>query len=158
MAIECIELDKGRIDSIGPLWDKLREHQRARSPHFAAHYERRKWPVRRAELLARAGEGGLHIDVARDSGTGRFVGYCVSTVSATREGRLESIYLEPDCRKLGLGDILMKRALDWMAKEHTVTRTLIVGAGNEEVLGFYARYGFYPKHITVEQVSAADGP
>ena len=112
MAIECVELDKGRIDSIGPLWDKLREHQRVRSPHFATHYERRSWPARRSELLAKADEGGLHIDMARDTETGWLVGYCVSTVSATREGRLESIYLEPDSRKLGLGDTLMKRALD----------------------------------------------
>ena len=154
MAIECVELDKRQIDLVGPLWHKLREHQRVRSSHFAAHYGRRTWPARRAELLAKAGEGGLHVDVARDTETGRLVGYCISTVSANREGRLESIYLEPDCRKLGLGDTLMKRALDWLARKHTVSRTLIVGAGNEEVLGFYARYDFYPKHITVEQVDS----
>ncbi len=152
MAIECVELDKREIDSIAPLWDKLRRHQRDRSPHFAAHYERRTWAARRVELLAKAGEGGLHIDVARDTDTARLVGYCVSTVSAAGDGRLESIYLEPECRKLGLGGTLMKRALDWMAERRAVTRTLIVGAGNDEVLGFYARYGFYPKHITVEQV------
>ena len=76
----------------------------------------------------------------------------MSTISADKQGQLESIYIEPEYRKAGIGDELMKRALSWMNEMKAETKTLIVGVGNEEVLSFYSRYGFYPKHITVEQV------
>lgn len=51
----------------------------------------------------------------------------------------------------------MQRALHWMDEMQAGTKILIVGVGNEEVLSFYSRYGFYPKHITVEQVKIREG-
>ncbi len=152
MKAEIIEIASQDLDTIGPLWEKLNEHQKARSPHFSRHYARRTWLARKTELLETSKNGSLRIDIAKDLDTGNLIGYCVSTVSADRHGCLESIYLEPDCRKYGIGDALIKKALDWMNEKQAKTKTLIVGVGNEEVLSFYARYGFYPKHITVEQI------
>jgi ribosomal protein S18 acetylase RimI-like enzyme len=150
--IEFEEKGKQDLDSIVPLWDKLREHQRVLSLHFSQHYARRTWKRRKTELLQKAKTGSIHLDIATDSKTNNMIGYCVSIVSADKEGQLESIYIEPKYRKAGSGDKLMRRALSWMNKMHAKTKTLIVGVGNEEVLTFYSRYGFYPKYITVEQV------
>jgi ribosomal protein S18 acetylase RimI-like enzyme len=152
MMIEYAEKGKQGLDSIAPLWEKLREHQRIRSQHFSEHYARRTWKQRRAELLQKSESGGLHVDVATNSDTRKIIGYCVSTVSSDRQGQLESIYVEPSNRQFVIGDQLMRRALTWMTEMRAKTKTLIVGVGNEEVLKFYSRYGFYPKHITVEQV------
>ncbi len=149
MDLKICELPAADIDAIAPLWDKLRAHQQVRSPHFPQHYARRTWKARRAELIDK---GKLHIDILRDTVQATTVGYCVSTVSTDRHGMLESIYIEPAYRRTGAGDKLMKKALDWMDAQHALTKTLTVGVGNEEVLKFYARYGFHPKHITVEQV------
>ena len=150
--IEYAEKGKQDLDSIAPLWEKLTEHHRIRSPHFSEHIARRTWKQRKAELLLKSESGGLHVDVAIDSDTREIIGYCVSIVSSDRQGELESIYVEPKYRQFGIGDQLMQRALSWMNKMQAKTKTLIVGVGNEEVLTFYSRYGFYPKHITVEQV------
>lgn len=156
MTIEYVEKGKQDLDSIALLWEKLREHQRILSPHFSEHYAKRTWKRRRAELLQKSESGGLHVDVAIDSDTREIIGYCVSTMSSDRQGQLESIYIESNYRQFGIGDQLMRRALSWMNKMHAKTKTLTVGVGNEEVLTFYSRYGFYPKHITVEQVETGE--
>jgi diamine N-acetyltransferase len=150
--IKYAEKDGKDLDIIAPLWDKLREHQRIRSIHFSAHYEKRTWKRRKEELLQKSESGGFHLDVAIDSQTKQIVGYCVSVMSPDKQAQLESIYVEPTYRKSHIGDNLMQKALSWMNKMGAKTKTLIVGVGNEEVLSFYSHYGFYPKYITVEQV------
>jgi ribosomal protein S18 acetylase RimI-like enzyme len=155
--IKYTENGKQDLDLIAPLWEKLREHQRLRSLHFPGHYAARTWQARKADLMRKSRSGGLHLHIATDLDTREPIGYCVSTVSGNGQGQLESIYVEPDYRKCGVGDRLMRRALNWMDVMHARTKTLTVGVGNEEVLSFYRRYGFYPKHITVEQVKTGEG-
>ena len=152
MTIEYAEKGKGDLDSIAPLWEKLREHQRIHSPHFPEHYARRTWKLRKTDLLQKSESGGLHVHIATDIDTKEIIGYCLSTVSKDGHGRLESIYVEPNYRQSGIGDELMRRALQWMNEIQATTKTLIVGAGNEGVFTFYSRHNFYPKHITLEQV------
>jgi ribosomal protein S18 acetylase RimI-like enzyme len=149
---ECVELEARDIDAIGSLWNKLREHQQSLSPYFSDHYERRSWKSRKADLVRKSESGGFHADVVIDGKMKRIVGYYVSTISTDKLGRHESIYIEPGFQKSGIGNKLMQRALDWMDKKQVKTKTLTVGVGNEKVLGFCSRYGFYPKHIIVEQV------
>ena len=134
------------------MWDKLREYQQVLSPHFPQHYAARTWKARKAELLRISRAGGLRLDVATHLETNKTIGYCVSTISRAGHAVLESIYVEPEYRRHGIGDALMRMALRWMDEKHATEKTLTVGVGNEEVLTFYARYGFYPKHIMVEQV------
>jgi diamine N-acetyltransferase len=154
--IEYAEKGKQDLDLIAPLWEKLREHQRIRSPHFSEHYARRTWKLRKTGLLRKSEPGGLRLDIATDSDTRELIGYCVSTVSQDGHGHLESIYVEPNYRHSGIGDKLMRRALRWMNKRQARIKSLIVGVGNEEVLTFYSRYGFYPRHITLEQVATEE--
>ena len=152
--IECVDNNEMGLDLIKPLWEKLREHGRARSQHFADHqYEgRHTWPVIRNDLLEKARTGGLRIELAKDANTGELIAYCVSSVSSDRQGRLEQIFIESDYRGHGVGDGLMQKALRWMNDMQAKTKSLVVGGGNEGVFTFYSRYGFYPKHITLEQV------
>lgn len=150
--LEYMEIDSANLDSIASLWNKLREHQRNLSPHFSDHYEKRNWKSRKLELLQKSEAGGFHAVVVVDRMMNKIIGYCVSTVSQDRQGCLESIYIEPEYRNSGIGDKLMRQALEWMDKKQAKTKTLTVGIGNERVLVFYSRYGFYPKLITVEQV------
>jgi ribosomal protein S18 acetylase RimI-like enzyme len=39
-----------------------------------------------------------------------------------------------------------------MDEQLITKRILVVAAGNEEVLGFYSKYGFHPRNIVLEQV------
>ncbi|MFC1952917.1 GNAT family N-acetyltransferase [Chloroflexota bacterium] len=93
----------------------------------------------------------LHISLAHDENTGILVGYCVSTVTENK-GEIDSIFIDPEYRKNGIGNSLMQRALNWMNNNSVTRKTLNVGAGNDEVFEFYSRYRFYPYRIILEQV------
>jgi diamine N-acetyltransferase len=142
--IEYIVGDENIVDRCGPLWEKLNQHHIKRSVDFAAAYARRRWADRRdGMLLAKLqNDSKLRVDLAvRD---GREVGYCIATVSAALVGEIESIYVEEARRGQGVGRVLMEKALGWFEAEGIRHRMIGVGAGNEEVLPFYARFGFVP--------------
>jgi ribosomal protein S18 acetylase RimI-like enzyme len=107
---------------------------------------------RKKELLEKSGNGVLRIYLARDKDTGEIIGYRVGTISEQGQGEIDSIYVDQDCRGLGIGDTLMRQALCWMDERSVTKRVLGVGARNEEVFAYYRRYGFYPIATILEQV------
>jgi ribosomal protein S18 acetylase RimI-like enzyme len=151
MRIEYEEIDANSLNLVESLWEKLKKHQKVRSPNFAQHFADRTWEARRSELLVKAKNGALHVDLARDVEVRRVIAYCVSTVSSDRKGCVESIFVEPNFRKKGIGRNLMLEALGWMNSKQAEAIVLEVGVGNEAVLSFYSRYGFYPRTIILQQ-------
>jgi ribosomal protein S18 acetylase RimI-like enzyme len=151
--IEYTETDEQGLDLIGPLWQRLLEYHKSRSPrYFLGRYAEMTLSRRNKELLDKAVKGRMRIDLARDMDTGELVGYCISTISGDRQGEIESIYIEPGYRGAGIGDNMMKRALRWMDDMSVTKKILEVGAGNEDVFEFYSRYNFYPRTTIMEQV------
>jgi hypothetical protein len=45
----------------------------------------------------------------------------------------------------------MERALDWMDKKGVKAKKIVVAVGNEDLLSFYERYNFFPRHLILEQ-------
>jgi diamine N-acetyltransferase len=150
--ITCTQTGEEGLDRIGPLWDKLRLHHKERAPEvFKNYFNNMNFDIRKRQLHEKALRGNMLIDVATDKKTGKDIGYCVSTVSANKEAELESIYIEKEYRKQQIGDKFMKTALGWM-KAHGATKKIIgVAVGNEEALGFYQKYGFYPRVHVLQQ-------
>ena len=136
------------LDAIGPLWEKLNAQHAARSPHFGEDYTAHTYAWRKAGLLKK--DGDLRVELAQDAEIGRDIGYCVSVVTA-EAGVIESIFIEADYRGQGIGDALMRHALAWMDEYDVPMKRLLVAVGNEQALGFYARYGFQPQHIVLQQ-------
>ena len=56
-----------------------------------------------------------------------------------------------DYRGCDLGDELMNRAIEWLNKNCAKSKTIVVIDGNENVLNFYKRYGFYRSKIILEE-------
>jgi len=150
--IEYIETNEQDLDLTNSMRQKLIELHMVRSEHFTERYAEMT-SVQRNELLKeKAISGGIRIDLARNTDTGDLVGYCISTISKDSQGEIESIYIEDDYRRSGVGDELLKRAFGWMDEHSVIKKILEVGAGNEEIFVFYSRYGFYPRTIILEQV------
>ena len=103
-------------------------------------------------MLEKSQQGSLRIDMVRDTFSGNYIGYCVTSVSAERQGEIESIYIEPEYRRSGIGDGLMKRALSWLENRSAGRKILGVAEGNERVFAFYSRYGFYPRTTILERI------
>jgi diamine N-acetyltransferase len=153
--IEYTGTDENDIDLIRPLWEQLREHHRVRSINFARHYETTTFEYRKSDLLYKTKDGLMHIDLAKDPASGRYVGYCISSIVMDHDekaGEIDSIFVDRAYRLGGIGDTLMKKALGWIDLQGVDVKKVSVGAGNEEVFPFYARYGFYIRTTTLEQV------
>jgi ribosomal protein S18 acetylase RimI-like enzyme len=137
------------LDDIGLMWEKLNEHHAARSNHFSDVFAENTFAKRKQSILSHS-ERGLHVIIALNE-EGERAGYCVSTVNRLRVGEIDSLYVRPEFRQTGLGEVLVKRSIDWLNAQDVSRIFLEVAEGNEEVYGFYARFGFYPAKIILEQ-------
>jgi ribosomal protein S18 acetylase RimI-like enzyme len=111
MKIEYLEKDETGLDILQPLWEKLKEHHRVRSLHFKEQFDELTWEKRKRELLNKAYNSVMLVHLAKDSDTSRPIGYCVSTISEDKTGEIESIFIEAEYRRSGIGANFMKRAL-----------------------------------------------
>ena len=154
--MDYLEGDERFLDAVEPLWRDLNEHHRKRSSYFADWFAGHTFDARKKTLLKRAGEGALLVELARDPGSGANVGYCVTSLDADKKGEIESIYIIPEHRGRQIGDHFMQRALSWLDAQGALDISITVAHGNEEALGFYRRYGFYPRTYVLRR-SVGDG-
>jgi ribosomal protein S18 acetylase RimI-like enzyme len=107
---------------------------------------------RKQELQKKASLGEMRVTVATDKASSQKIGYCISTLSEEKTGEIESIFVESDFGGKGVGDALMRDALAWMAARGAEKKLVAFSAGNEQVFGFYLRYGFCHRKTVLEQV------
>jgi ribosomal protein S18 acetylase RimI-like enzyme len=139
------------LDTIALLWDALNQHHLRLSKDFKQHYSELTFEKRKDDLLHKAANAELRIDVAVDEASGQNVGYCVSSFDKSKIGEIESIFVNENYRGLGIGDALMKKALAWMDGKCAEKKVVAVAAGNEQAIGFYGRYGFVHRKTVLEQ-------
>ncbi|GAB6275059.1 MAG: GNAT family N-acetyltransferase [Peptococcaceae bacterium] len=151
--IEYSVCNETYLDIIGPLWEKIKEHHRVKSKYFSERYSQITFNDRKKVFLEKAKSGAVRIDLAKDLNRDKYVGYCVSSITGDNEGEIDSIYVEADYRRMGIGDCLMKKTLEWMDTLSVEIRKIVIAVGNEEAISFYERYGFFPLFTTVMQKS-----
>jgi diamine N-acetyltransferase len=143
------------IDKICILWEKLRNHHMKNSTYFKKRFSEMSFTRRKSDLLGKVVTGKLHIDIAERLPERILVGYCVSSLKENgheKEGEIDSIYIEEECRRNGIGDTFMRLAIDWFNNEQVTIRKIVVAEGNESAYRFYERYGFYPMHHVLQQI------
>lgn len=149
--IEYLVGDKKVLDEVKELWEGLNAHHRVNSKHYADFYSSFTFEARKADLLKKTQNGNLRVEIAIDKEIGQNVGYCISSIDEGKIGEIESIYILNDYRGMGIGDRLMKNALDWMDEMGAIKRVVTVATGNEQAFGFYEKFGFYPRRTVLEQ-------
>jgi ribosomal protein S18 acetylase RimI-like enzyme len=149
--IYYVETDVQGLDLIKPLWEQLTQHHKARSRYFKEIYDTFTFEKRKDTLVNKSKDGSLRVDLAKDMDTGRYVGYCISSIGLENEGEIDSIFIEEAYRSSGIGHSLMGRALAWLDDHQVSVKRVAVAVGNEEALEFYGRYGFLPRQIILEQ-------
>ncbi len=140
------------LDFVEPLWEKLNMHHENSSNYFKDKFANQKFTTRKNKFLS-TGNQEIKIDLIKDIENNLYIGYCISTVNKELVGEIDSLFVEAAYRKFGLGDKLMIRALDWLDKSHVKTKIIAVAEGNEQVLDFYKKHGFYKRRIILEQVN-----
>jgi len=149
--ITYISGGKELLDTVEPLWVNLIEHHKVRSEYFRKEFEAFTFSTRKQMLEDKAHEGSILVEVAMDNDLNKAVGYCISSINRFKQGELESIYVDAKFRGQRIGETLARRALSWMDEQGSYSKVVVVAVGNEEVLGFYARYGFLPRQLLLKQ-------
>ena len=150
--VEYRATDISGIDLIQPLWILLNEHMRERATTFRSHFEQITFDDRKKHFEKVAATGLLRVDLAFDQlQNGRYVGYCVSSLSPEMVGEIESIFIREGYRSLGIGSTLVNRALAWFGENGSVRNRVSVSDGNEAAWSFYKKFGFYPRMMVLEQ-------
>lgn len=144
--IDGYEFTTGGADSleaIRDLWHELMVYIASLSPHFQTEWSQRPFERRKADLLAKAEQGHIRVDLCSERTGAGTIGYCVSSVVGS-VGEIDSLYVRGKHRGKGIGGRLVESALAWMGSVGVSKVTVSVGYGNESVFSFYARFGFLP--------------
>jgi len=147
------------LDSIAPLWRKLARHHAGISVYFSDEFQALRWPARRADLLQKSREGGLHISLAHATGKKQLLGYCVAVIDKRGHGEIESLYVDDGFRGQGAGSALVNPIVAWFERKKVKSISVNVAVGNESAFEFYRHWGFYP-HVTslVRRRNKKDSP
>lgn len=139
------------LAQIEEMWRGLTMHAASHSKDFSGYFANRTFEERQRELTEKMSVGKLRVDIARDPRSGRDLGYCVSTVSPNGTGEIESLFVDELSRGRGVGDRLVGLAIQWMEENGADRISVFTVYGSEDVLPFYARYGFLPKMTMLER-------
>lgn len=140
------------IDEIKEMWHLLNLHASKRSPFFSDQFAERTFQLRKDELLSKAKTCRLRIVIARDKTEEKDLGFCASSIDDLGNGEIESLFVDDEARRRGVGDALMRQTLDWMKEQGARGTVVFTVYGDESIFSFYARYGFRPKMVMLESV------
>ena len=80
------------------------------------------------------------------------IGYCIASL-VEEVGEIDSIFVSENYRKCGIATCLMDTSLHWLKQNNPIKTVVKVSIGNEDVFGFYARYGFLPRLTELQMIS-----
>jgi ribosomal protein S18 acetylase RimI-like enzyme len=140
------------LHRIGPLWRDLRAHHAALAPLWRDGLLAATFDGREAELLGKSAAGGGELLVLLASVGERPIGYCVCTLTATGDGEVDSLYVDPAFRRRGVARELMSRAMDWLHGHSPTSIVVDVLACNDEARRLYERYGFHARTLRMRYV------
>lgn len=70
------------------------------------------------------------------------IGYCFSSLGKGGTGEIDSLYIEPQARRQGIGKQFVEAALRWLVERGCEGIKLWVHPSNTEAMAFYGRLGF----------------
>lgn len=147
-------IQEDSIDLVKTLWEGLRDHHASKSSYFKEKYLEMTFEKRKANLFEKTQNGKLMIEIAEDTAKHQPIAYCISSINEEFGmifGEIDSLYIDPDYRKMGIGNNLMINALKWLDSEKVQEKKIMVCEGNEEAFRFYKKFGFFHIHNILHQ-------
>ncbi len=153
MSYEIIAWDSMDIDSIQPTWEELTIHHAETSKYFNDFFSNYPFEVRKSKLIKGAVGGKIKIDLLIDSSTKSVYGHCLSIIREDLSGELESLYIKPIARGFAFGKELVERAMIWFESEGVDKIGIEVAVGNDHVLSFYQKFGYYTFSYNLKKIN-----
>jgi ribosomal protein S18 acetylase RimI-like enzyme len=134
-------IDKKQLDKIKRLWEKLNDVHMNDSVHFKEHYNSFTFKERclKFETIP---DNKVRIEIVQDNES--CIGYCIATINDS-VGEIDSLFVESDFRKYGLGSRLVENSIQWLKTSNCQKIMVSVAAGHESVFEFYQKFNFYPR-------------
>lgn len=142
--------DIGLLDDIKELWEALNQVHLEKSLNFKQYYRAFTFQARKNSLMANTENKELFIVIAYHKDVK--IGYCVSSI-ADNIGEIDSIYVKPDYQNKHIGNILLETSFNWIKSNNPQKISVKVSVGNEEVFGFYSKYGFKPRLTELQLIT-----
>ena len=150
-AVCCRVLGAEGLAKIQPLWEKLRAYHAPLFAHFPGEGAPFDFEPRKKGLLAKSATGRIRVELVSFIPDGADVAYCVSTITASGCGEVDSLFVEECLRGRGIGGQLVRNALAWMDVEGASSKVVNVAYANAAALAFYAQFGFLPRTVLLQQ-------
>lgn len=133
------------IDAIEDLWEQLKVHHLGIDRVHPEGIRQAQFQKRKQELIKKG--NSLLVELAQVSENSNVIGYCISTISENKIGELDSIFVEPSYRGLGIGKELVQRALNWMDRREVDAKRVNVLEVNEAAIALYRQFGFKTRQL-----------
>lgn len=137
------------MEHIWPLWEELNRVHLEKSVYYKERYEHYTVQMRKDGILERYKAENIRCFLLQDDQE-VVQGYCLAVTEEGNRGKIESIYVKKELRGNGHGEELMEAGLKWLREQGIENISLEVVYGNDDVLDFYKKFGFYPKLYEVE--------
>ena len=138
------------LDVVQPLWEKLNKQHENLSTYFQHQFRENNFENRKSKLVSKS-TIAINIDLIKRNEL--YIGYCISTINGDSVGEIDSLFVEEEYRKLGLGDKLITRGLEWLNSNNVKSKVIAVAEGNEKVLEFYKKYNFNKRIVILQENS-----
>jgi len=147
---QIIRASVNDLDIVKPLWEKLNELHESLSSDFKHLYRQMNWKKRKIQLVNKS--ANMLVEYAIANNSNQIIAYCISTIDKDNEkiGEVDSLFVDKEYRKTGIGKQLMNNAINWLMMHKTETQKISVAAGNETVMEFYKQLGFYPRNTVLQ--------
>jgi len=103
---EFINGGRELLDLVQPLWEKLNQHHESNANYFSDKFIKLEYEVRKSKF-SRTENLEIKVDLIKDKEKAVYVGYCISTINKELIGEIDSLFIEKEYRKYGLGDKLI---------------------------------------------------
>lgn len=143
------------IDRVKPLWHELRAHHAELAPTWKSEFLDSTFEGR-IDRLVRKAAGGLNVLLATLAG--RDVGYCICSIDETHQAEIDSILVTAEHRGRGVGQALMREAMQWLSLRSPRAIIIDVLAANEAAQRLYRGFGFQPRTMVMRHVPPAVEP
>jgi GNAT superfamily N-acetyltransferase len=137
------------IDRIEPLWQLQRQYQADLSDLWRTGLLEITFDDRRAHMLRKAAHA-MFVILATSEGND--VGYCVSSIDH-EVGEVDSFFVTEAYRRRHVGHAMMRCTLDWFNQMAVKATVIDVLDGNYGAIAFYAKYGFRPRLVQLQQIN-----
>jgi diamine N-acetyltransferase len=151
MKITIKESAVSHIDELQCLWEGLRNYHNTLSGRTVSI----TFQDRAEQLREKSIKGKLYILVALDEEQHKKIGYCISSITNTNEGEIDSLFILDEYRNHGIGDSFLTRTIEWFEKNNSKNIKIAVQYENEAVLGFYRKYDFFPRSIILKRINCS---